>query len=127
MPETSKSMGDKTVFLHGLLFDPEDGSNIFLPNFELSPKYTTLQQENHTVHSHSRDNLNPINVTISETSLCAWPLDGGRYLRYHYKVTRFYFQHRRGQKSHTGDLVEHREIFFRNVGYSRYGVGLDKI
>jgi hypothetical protein len=30
-------------FLLGLLFDPEDGSNILLQNVELCPKYTTVQ------------------------------------------------------------------------------------
>jgi hypothetical protein len=35
--------GDKLTPPLGLLFDPEEGSDLFLRNVGLSPKYTALQ------------------------------------------------------------------------------------
>jgi hypothetical protein len=35
---------DSATFLHGLLFKPADGGDMFFLNVRLSPKYTALQK-----------------------------------------------------------------------------------
>jgi hypothetical protein len=57
LSSTQLSMPTSACFLLGLLFDSEDGGDIFPRKFGLSPNYTVLQPEGLTVHSHYRKGL----------------------------------------------------------------------
>jgi hypothetical protein len=44
-------------FFLGLLFNPENGSDMFLRNDGFSPRYTALQPRRAALNSHRRENL----------------------------------------------------------------------